>query len=197
MPKTLRVGPWEIARPLRTIALLVLLLWLLEALDFVLWQVDLDWYGIRPRTTVGLRNIFFAPWLHGNFNHLLANTVPLAVLGGLVALQGQQRFWTVSLIATLVSGLGVWLLGTPNSLHLGASGVIFGYLGFLLAYGFWARNLVALLTAIIVFICYGSLLWGLLPIWPGVSWTGHLFGFLGGVVAAYWLRNASPALPLS
>lgn len=181
----------NIIQATRLMVLLVILLWVIEGLDFVLWNVDLDWYGIRPRTGLGLRNIFFAPWLHVNFSHLLANTVPLAVLGWLVAYQGRRRFVTVSLIVMLISGLGVWLFGSPQSLHLGASGVIFGYWGFLLAYGFWARQFTALLVAVLVFIFYGSLLWGLLPIWPGVSWTGHLFGFLGGIAAAYGLGSST------
>lgn len=183
----------SLARRLLTIGVVVALLWALELLDFALGSVDLDRYGIRPRTLAGLLNIGFAPFLHDGFGHLMANTAPFVVLGWCVIAYSIYDFWIVSLFATLVSGLGVWLFGAPHTVHLGLSGVIFGYLGFLLARSLFERSLLAIALAVIAFLFYGGMLWGLLPIWPGMSWTGHLFGFMGGILAASWLtRHNSP-----
>ena len=107
--------------------------WLLEAADQFLLGHALDQLGVRPRTMLGLRGILFAPFLHGNFAHLLANTVPFLVLGWFVMVQGMRKFWLVTLVTVLISGLGMWLFGRSNSVHLGASGLIFGYFGFLAA----------------------------------------------------------------
>jgi membrane associated rhomboid family serine protease len=187
--KALKAVREGVARRLLTIGAMVVLLWALELLDFALWSVDLDRYGIRPRTLAGLLNIGFAPFLHYGFGHLMANTAPFVVLGWCVIAYSIYDFWIVSLFATLVSGLGVWLFGAPHTLHLGLSGVIFGYLGFLLARGLFERSLLALALAVIAFLFYGGMLWGLLPIWPGMSWSGHLFGFIGGILAASWLTT--------
>lgn len=167
----------------------VALLWLLELFDFILWNVDLDRYGIQPRTLAGLLSIGFAPFLHYGFGHLLANTAPFLVLGWCVIAYSIYDFWLVSLLAALASGLGIWLFGAPHTLHLGLSGVIFGYFGFLLSRGLLERSLLAIVLALIAFLFYGGILWGLLPVWPGISWTGHLFGFIGGVLAAHWVTR--------
>lgn len=166
------------------------LLWAVEVADWLLWHISLDQYGIRPRTLIGLRNILFAPWLHVGFSHLLANSIPFFVLGWFVSLYGLREFWRVTFLAMLVSGLAVWLLGPPRTLHLGLSGIIFGYLGFLLWRGFVERSSLAILLAALALIFYGGMLWGLVTWQPGVSWLGHLFGFLGGVLAAY--QNLPP-----
>lgn len=168
---------------------ILLLIWLLEMGDWLLWSIDLDWYGIHPRTWIGLRNILFAPFLHVGFTHLLLNSVPFLFLGILVLLRGQREFIIVSVVAGLVSGLGIWLFGSTHSVHLGMSGVIFGYLGFLLLRGYFARNLVSILIGGLALFFYGGMLWGVLPIQAGVSWQGHLFGFIGGGLAAYWLAE--------
>ena len=166
----------------------VLLFWLLEGIDWVLGGA-LDYFGVIPRTAVGLRGILFGPFLHGNFAHLAANTVPFLILGWLVLLSGVQVFWWVTGITAVISGLGIWLFGATNSIHLGASGLIFGYFGFLLLRGFFERSLGAILGSLLVGIAYGGILWGVLPLEAGVSWQAHLFGFIGGCLAAYWLRK--------
>jgi membrane associated rhomboid family serine protease len=163
-------------------------LWMVELADLLFWPLTLDRYGIHPRTLVGLRNILLAPWLHVGIGHLLANSLPFLLLGWLVSLYGLRQFWRVTLVTMLVSGLGVWLLAPPNTIHLGLSGVIFGYLGYLLLRGLFERSGYAILLAILTFFLYGGMLWGLLSWQPGVSWLGHLFGFFGGIVAASQLR---------
>ena len=180
-----------VRRTLRTQAIilgtLVVALWVIEAFDAVLLRGALDGWGIQPRTLTSLPAIFVAPLLHDGFGHLLANTIPLLILGWLVMVRRTEDFFWASAIALLASGLGIWLIGGANSIHIGISGVIFGLLGFLLARGYYERSAVAIALAVVAFLFYGGMLWGVLPVQTGVSWQGHLFGFLGGVLAGYWL----------
>jgi membrane associated rhomboid family serine protease len=171
------------------IAGVVMALWLLELADFLVWQGGLDAYGIRPRTWQGLGHVLTAPFFHAGFSHLAANTLPLIILGWLVMVRRTSDFVVVALVAGLVSGLGIWLLGGARTIHLGASGVIFGFLGYLLARAYFERSVSALLLAVVALALYSGLLWGVLPWQPGVSWLGHLFGLLGGGLAAYLLAD--------
>jgi membrane associated rhomboid family serine protease len=166
------------------LATFVAIFWLLEILDQFVFRGSLDIFGIIPHQVIGLRGILFAPFLHGDFPHLIANTVPFLILGWLVMLQETSDFFVVTGLTMLVGGLGVWLFATPGSIHIGASILIFGYLGFLLLRGYFQRNIPSILLSILVFLLYGGTIWGVLPSRPGISWQGHLFGFLGGVLAA-------------
>jgi membrane associated rhomboid family serine protease len=189
VPKTSRrFSARSFNRGLALLGTVLLLLWLLESVDLLLGGA-LDGWGIRPRTWAGLGHILTAPWVHVGFGHLLANTVPLLILGFLVLLRGLPDFVTAALVATLTSGLGIWLFGGARTLHLGASGVIFGLLGYLLARAYFERSWLALLFAAVAAFLYGGMLWGVLPGTPGVSWLGHLFGLLGGVLAAWLLSD--------
>jgi len=179
----------ELITHLIVLGSVILLLWLGEVFDQLFWRGALDFYGIQPRSAIGLRNILFAPLLHKGFDHLLANTVPFLVLGWFVLLRGVNKFILVSLICALVSGLGVWLLGAPATIHVGLSGVIFGYLGFLLFRGYFERSSHAIGLAILAGFLYGGMIWGVLPLQPNVSWLGHLFGFIGGALAARYLTR--------
>lgn len=171
---------------------LVALLWLIQGVNEVVLDGSLARFGIVPRRIIGLRGIVFAPFLHGNFAHLMANTLPLITLGWLIMLREISDFFVVSLTAMIVGGLGTWLIGASNSVHIGASGVIFGYFGFLLLRGYFERSVVAIALSLIVMFFYGGLIWGVLPGAPGISWEGHLFGFLGGALAA-WLLAERPS----
>ncbi len=171
----------------------VLVMWLLEVIDWLFLKDSLDRLGIKPRTLMGLRGILLMPFLHKGFGHLLANTVPFLVLGALVMMNGINRFFIVTGLEMVIGGLGVWLFGSSGSVHIGASGIIFGYFGFLLTSAYFERSLRAIIIALAVLVFYGGILWGLLPFWIGVSWLGHLFGFIGGVLAAYLLsRQRTP-----
>jgi len=170
---------------------LVALMWAIEIIDQLL-GMNLDRYGIIPRNIIGLPGILFAPFLHGNFPHLIANTMPFLTLGWLVMLRRTSDFWVVTAIAALIGGLGTWLIASPSSVHIGASGVIFGYLGFLISRGYFERNFGSMALSLTVGVLYGGLLWGVLPQQPGISWQGHLFGFIGGVVAARILAAPKP-----
>jgi membrane associated rhomboid family serine protease len=170
------------------------LMWALEILDIFLGGA-LNQFGIRPHSIVGLRGILFAPFLHGNLLHLIANTVPFVVLGWFVMLRRTSDFFTVTAIVMLVSGLGTWLFAPAYTLHIGASGVVFGYLGFLLSRGLFERSIGSILMSIVVGVLYGGAIWGILPGQIGISWQGHLFGLIGGVIAARML--AKPRLSRS
>lgn len=173
-------------------------MWAAELADFLLPFADLDRFGIRPRTVVGLPGIAAAPFLHGGFAHLAANSLPLLVLGGLVMAGGLRLFAGVSLWVLLVGGLGVWLFGRSGTVHIGASLLIFGYLGFLLSRGIFERSVGWVLVALALLALYGGLIHGVLPGRPGVSWLGHLCGFLAGIAGAWMMfpaRSAPPAPP--
>ena len=165
----------------------VALMWIIEIVDSFLLGGRLNAYGVRPRSMVGLRGILFMPFLHANFAHLAANTLPFITFGWLIMLRETSDFFLVSAVTMLVSGVGVWLTGSPYSVHIGASGLIFGYFGFLLLRGFFERSLMSIALSLFVGFLYGGLIWGVLPSQPGVSWQGHLFGFIGGVLAAQLL----------
>ena len=173
----------EIRTQISILITLVGLMWGLEIFDTIVFNRGLDTLGILPRQQIGLRGILFAPFLHGGFDHLTANTVPFIVLGWLIMAQSITNFAIVSVICIVLGGLGTWLFGAPG-LHIGASGVIFGYLGFLLTRYYFDRRLSSGIVALFVGVTYGSVLWGVLPSVPGISWEGHLFGFLSGILAA-------------
>jgi membrane associated rhomboid family serine protease len=145
--------------------------------------------GVIPRTVVGLRGILFAPFLHANLNHLLANTIPFVILGWLVMLRDSRHFVPVTLFSMLGAGIMAWTLGAPGSVHIGASGVVFGFLGFLLLSGWYARSFWSILLSLGVAAAWGGLVLGVMPGTPGVSWQGHLGGFIGGVLAARHFRR--------
>lgn len=168
------------------VVVMVTIMWALEIIDTVAGG-RLDRQGIEPRQLSGLDGIVFAPFLHGGFGHLIANTVPFLLLGGAIALGTTERFIKVTVIVALIGGFGTWLTGPANTVHIGASGLVFGYLTYLMARGVFARNVWYLLGGVVTFMIYGGVLWGLLPA-PGISWQGHLFGAIGGVVAAYVLH---------
>lgn len=167
------------------VLVLVGLTWVSEILD-LLTPLDLDGYGIRPRQVDGLVGIVLSPFLHLGMAHLVANTSALLVLGALLALS-TRHLAVVTVGVVLLGGLGVWLFGGSNTVVIGASGVVYGYAAFLAVYGFTARRLGAGLVGVAVILLYGGLLWGVLPLRPGVSWQGHLFGAAAGVLLAVWL----------
>jgi membrane associated rhomboid family serine protease len=171
------------------LASFVAVFWIVEILDVFLFRGHLDRFGIVPWNVIGLRGILFAPFLHGNFPHLIANTIPFVVLGWLVMVRRTADFWIVTLIVMGVAGLGTWLTGAPGSVHIGASGLIFGYLGYLLLGGYFDRSVGAIALSLMVAVFYGGLIWGVLPMQPGISWQGHLFGFLGGAWSAKLLAD--------
>jgi membrane associated rhomboid family serine protease len=181
----LRRGPRWRAAGLWSVGF-VAVLWVSEIIDTALGN-RLDAEGIRPGSTDGLTGILFAPLLHGGFGHLIANTVPLLVLGFLVLLSGVGQWAAVTAAVWVVGGLGTWLFGGVGTVHIGASGLIFGWLAYLIARGLFTRRPWQIAVGVVVFLLYGGALWGVLPGQSGISWQGHLFGALGGLVAAWLL----------
>ncbi|MGD9484728.1 rhomboid family intramembrane serine protease [Streptomyces sp. TRM70308] len=164
------------------------LLWLLAAFDTANGMIVGE-YGIEPRQLDELLDIFPAAFLHFGWDHVAANTVPLVIFGFLAAVRGLARFIGVVLVIIVVSGLGVWLTAPGGTNTAGASGVVFGLFGYLLVRGFVERDALDITVGVTVLLLYGSILWGVLPTSSGVSWQGHLFGLVGGVLAAFWLRR--------
>ena len=167
-------------------------MWVLEVVDVAL-DHRLDQYGIEPRDPDGLVGVVAAPFLHADFGHLIANTIPFITLGIIIGLQGVARVLAVTGIVMLVSGLGTWLVAPDNSIHIGASGIVFGYATYLLARGIFNRDLIEIAIGLGVAAIWGTaLLGGLLP-QDGVSWQGHFFGAVGGVLAARVFARPRPA----
>jgi membrane associated rhomboid family serine protease len=172
---------------------LAALMWVAEILDTALGG-DLDAYGIQPRDPDGLVGVGAAPLLHAGFGHLLANTVPFLALGAIIALAGLATVVWVTVIVALVGGLGTWLVAPAGTIHLGASGVVFGYATYLISRALFSHSLAHLGVGVLVLALYGSTLaLGVVPR-DGISWQGHLFGGLGGVLAA-WLLEARRRAP--
>ena len=161
-------------------------LWVVEIAD-ALTNLNLDQYGILPRNVTGLRGIPLSVFLHGDFSHLLSNTGPLIVLGGLISLRGAKRLLVASIFIALVGGSIVWLTAgivTSYGIHIGASGLVFGYFGYLAARGLYERSLSSILISVAVIAVYGTIIFGIIPTNEFVSWEGHLFGLIAGVLYA-------------
>lgn len=170
------------------VLVIVALMWATEIIDWIL-PLNLDYFGIRPRSLEGLPGVVLSPFLHGGFAHLIANTSALLVLGALLAWT-TRHMWTVTLGVILLGGLGVWLLAPPFSITIGASGLVYGWAAFLVVYGFAVRRLGPALIGLLVVALYGGMVFGVLPFQPGVSWQGHLFGAIAGVLLGLRLGRA-------
>lgn len=181
MQTTAREPAWKAAALLA--GGFVVVLWVLEVFDAVTGN-PLDSYGVRPRDEDGLVGVAVAPMLHFGFDHLISNTVPVMVLGFLTLATGIGRGLLATAIIWVVGGLGVWVVAQPGSIHAGASILIFGWIVFLVVRGLLNRRPTEILIGVAVFLLYSSALLGVLPGQPGVSWQGHLFGAIGGFVAA-------------
>ena len=183
-----RILPPNPVQALIVIGSFTVLLYLIEVVDAAM-SGRLDQFGIQPRTLGGLDGVLWAPLLHHGWAHLFANTLPVLVFGFLAMSNGVGQWVAVTLTVWLFSGLGVWLVAGDGT-TIGASGLAFGWLAFLLVRGIFNRALGQILVAVVLFLYWGSTLLGVLPGNPGVSWQGHLFGALGGILAA-WLVSVA------
>lgn len=196
-----RRGGGYLARVVQPLILLAIM-WVVRVLDDLLPGSWNHLYGIESWALDGLDGVAFAPALHSGWPHLLANTVPFLILGVLVALDGIGRFWAVTAIIAVIGGLGTWVVNAPGTVTVGASGLVFGYFGYLLVRAFVARSLghgiLYALIAVGVAVLYGgSMLTGIFGAAEGVSWQGHLFGAIGGGIAAIVTRPRRVASPAS
>lgn len=161
-------------------------LWGLELIDQLVLHGLLDGLGIRPRTMFGLIGVLASPLLHADLLHLASNTIGFLIFGTMVLMWSRREFLLVTLAGVLVGGLGTWLVGAGGSLHIGASGVVFAYFGYVLMRGWYERKLWSVLVSIVIGVTFGSMISGAIPGLAGfgISWEGHLFGLLGGVLIA-------------
>ncbi|MFG1625728.1 rhomboid family intramembrane serine protease [Kribbella sp. NPDC049227] len=181
----------RIGSGLKLLGVLVGLMWLSEIIDAAT-NGALDQYGIIARDPQGLVGIITAPFLHLGFGHLISNTLPLVTLGLLIAVGGAARLFAVTAIVTVIGGFGTWLISPPNTITIGASGLVFGYAAYLIMRGLFNRRISQVLLGVVVVLVWGSaLLGGLLP-QDGISWQGHLFGAIAGVLAAWILADDRP-----
>jgi membrane associated rhomboid family serine protease len=188
-----RLDGWVVRRfavgeRLMPVLLMLAAMWLVSAINLLLLQGGWFRFGVRAHDPAGFfPNLVFAPFLHLGLAHLLSNTVPFAVLGALVALRSVWRFLVVTVVGATVGAAVVWVLGPSGSVHVGASGLVFTYFGWLIVRAVRERSVLAIVLGLVTLAMYGGALWGLSPWQPGISWQGHLGGLLGGLgLAAVW-----------
>jgi membrane associated rhomboid family serine protease len=186
-----RILPPRPVQALIVIGSFTVLLYLIEIVDAAM-SGRLDQFGIQPRSVGGLDGILWAPLLHHGWAHLFANTLPVLVFGFLAMSNGVGQWVAVTLTVWLFSGIGVWLVGADGT-TIGASGIAFGWLAFLLVRGIFNRAFGQILVAVVLFLYWGGTLLGVLPGNPGVSWQAHLFGAIGGILAAWLVSMANRA----
>src|SRR5579875_4117280 len=172
------------------------LLWVIQVANWADgYRLDTS-FGILPHHEARLEDIFVAPFLHFSWQHLEGNSIPLLVLGFLAAYRGIGKFLAVTVIVMVISGLAVWLFQAHNEPTVGASGLIFGYFGYVLVRGLFDRNFLDATVGVLAAIAYAYILTVAIPGTPGVSWIGHAGGLAGGVLAGWVLRARRPARPL-
>jgi membrane associated rhomboid family serine protease len=164
--------------------LFLAVLWVINILNWMIGSRLNKTFGLYSRRLDGLLGIIFSPFLHQNFNHLFFNSIPLFILGLVILSRGLNLFISVSILTILVGGFGVWLFGR-RAIHIGASGVVTGYFGFILTTACLYPNFTTLLLAMIVVYYFGSIFLGIFPQEDKVSWESHFFGFLSGILSAY------------
>ncbi|MBV7294880.1 rhomboid family intramembrane serine protease [Corynebacterium sp. TAE3-ERU12] len=169
---------------IRTALWFVVVIWAVFFINRFFFAGTLNYFGVRPWDPQGLWGLLCAPFLHADLAHLMANTVPAAIFTGLIAWSSRRLWFRVTIIVMIISGLGAWLTGSFGQVHIGASGLIYGWLAFLLVRGFYNRSVRQILLGIVLLFSYSGMLWGVFPTQMGVSWQMHLFGAIGGIVAA-------------
>jgi len=166
-------------------------IWIVFIIDIILPFLNLTHWGIHPRSLSGLPGIAFSPFLHGGIGHIISNSIPLFFLSFAMSFFYKKIWVKSTVLIILFGGLGVWLFAlNGHSNHIGASGLVFGYVTFLIAAGLFMKNIKAILVAVVIFFLYGGVLWGVLPTRPGVSWEGHLFGAIAGIAVAWMFRKS-------
>ncbi len=172
----------EIITAIKYLLITLLLLWVVEIINLA-FNNGLNRLGIMPRSLEGLKGIILSPFIHANIRHLVLNSLPLLILGSLTALHGKKVFISVSVFIIIFAGTLTWLFGR-SSYHIGISSLVFGYFGFLTAYGFFNRSFLSIFIAALTIFLYGGIIWSVFPVNPYISWEGHFFGLLAGIVVA-------------
>lgn len=189
---SLRKTGRKVSRSLRkqaiTLGGITTVFWVVFAINNLLGGL-LNVFGVIPREAIGLRGLVFAPFIHHRLDHIIANSIPFLALGWMVMLRDARHFVPVTIVSALGAGMFAWLLGMSGSVHIGASGILFGYLGFLILSGWYARSALSVAIAIVVVAVWGSVVLGVMPGRSGVSWQSHLGGFVAGALAARAYRK--------
>jgi membrane associated rhomboid family serine protease len=174
-----------------TIGTFLVVIWTVWVVNALMFRGALLQYGLVPRSVGGLLGVVVSPFLHANLGHVWSNTLGFVLLGGLLILRSEEAFWAVTIVGTLTAGVGTWVIGRGDSVHVGASGVIFAYFGYLLSAGIFERRVGAIILSAVVFFVWGGLLWSAVPLrgQAGVSWEEHLCGLAGGVMTAWLLAG--------
>ncbi|AHI23490.1 rhomboid family protein [Corynebacterium vitaeruminis DSM 20294] len=167
-------------------------IWMVHIINFGVFGGALNAFGVHPLDLASLWHIFTSPLLHGSWAHLWANTVPGAIFCFLIGLSGARVFWEVTAISCVLGGLGTWFFGGVGTTHIGASGLIYGWLAYLIIRGIFNRSLVQVVLGVVLAFVYGGLVWGVFPVEAGVSWQGHLFGAIGGIVSGAVITSDDP-----
>jgi len=163
---------------------LLIAIWAVFIVDLLMVHTSFNHFGLLPRTIPGLTGIFLCPFLHADLPHIISNSVPLFVLSMITAIYFKKDSYLIVGLIIVLGGLMVWVFGRP-SYHVGASGLVYGLAGFLIAFGVFKKRIIPLIISLVVACTYGiSMLIGVLPVFPGVSWEGHLFGAIAGVITA-------------
>ena len=172
---------------IRIVLTLLIIIWMVEVLNIITGR-SLITYGILPRSIDGLFGIILHPLIHGSLQHIMSNSIPLIVLGFIVALEGRSNFFKVTLFIVIIGGILLWLFGR-NSIHVGASLLIFGYFGYIIINAFHKKTASTVFAALITIFLYGGLIFGLIPVNSHISWEGHLFGLVAGIIAARFFKR--------
>ena len=171
---------------------LTALCWVVFVLDNLIWQGNLTQHGIIPRRLDSLTGIIWSPFLHASYQHLAANTLPLLILGGIVCARGKGEFALVTAGGILLGGILTWLFAR-NACHIGASGLIFCYFGYVASLAWFNRTFGTLCLSVVCILGYGGMIKGILPTLAGISWEGHLAGLVTGVVLGALMSKPKPA----
>lgn len=169
--------------------IIIILFWAVYLIDWI-FNLNLNQHGIYPRKVNYLTGIVFSPFLHGSFGHLVSNSIPFFILGTVLIYFYKKTWLKVMLIVYIVTGTGVWLIARP-AIHIGASGLVYGFVGFLFFSGIFRKNIKSLLISIAIVLLYGGLIFGIFPGQQGISWESHLIGAIAGGLCAYLFKDAA------
>lgn len=178
----------EIRAVVLILGISLIVLWCLFLVNALFLGSKLNMLGIHPRTKSGLLGILIAPLLHGSLFHIINNSFSFILFGTLLLLNDIWKFVIVTVIAGVISGIGIWLIGSSGSVHIGASGIILGYFGYCVSVGFIEKKLSTLIFSLIIIFLYGGMIFAIIPGQMGISWEGHLFGFIGGICSASLIK---------
>jgi len=199
-PGLQRVSPRQMGKPPREKRRTALrygigylaVIWAVFLINMILFAGNLNYLGIHPLDGHALWHIFTAPLLHADVNHIMSNSIPGAIFCFLIGYSGSKVFWEVTAFSAVTAGMGTWLFGGVGTNHIGASGLVYGWLTYLLIRGVFNRSLRQILLGLVLGFFYSGLIWGVLPGTPGISWQGHLFGAIGGILAGMVITSDDP-----